>query len=60
MNNLSDETSHDLQNDIDVVLDLVKTSTIGSIKRNEILNRLEVIRDNIPCSCWRRHSGRED
>ena len=55
MNNLSDETSHDLQNDIDVVLDLVKTATIGSIKRNEILNRLEVIRDNIPCSC-----GRED
>ena len=43
MNNISDEDSHYIQNEIDHIMDMT-----GS---EEIKKRLENIRDMIPCSC---------
>tara|TARA_B100000929_G_scaffold83675_1_gene65353 strand:+ start:934 stop:1125 length:192 start_codon:yes stop_codon:yes gene_type:complete len=51
---MTDETSHDLQNRIDGVLDLIDfvrvyDNELKIIK--EIMQKLRGIRDDIPCTC---------
>ena len=60
---MTDETSHDLQNRIDGVLDLIDFVRVydrqnGSYHRinelkiiKEIMQKLRGIRDDIPCTC---------
>tara|TARA_B100001245_G_C22735261_1_gene356752 strand:+ start:524 stop:733 length:210 start_codon:yes stop_codon:yes gene_type:complete len=57
---MTDETSHDLQNRIDGVLDLIDNVTLrsdGNLYQSqrqalkEITQKLRGIRDDIPCTC---------
>ena len=57
---MTDETSHDLQNRIDGLLDLIDNVTLrsdGNLRINElktikeIMQKLRGIRDDIPCTC---------
>ena len=44
---LTDKESHYIQNEIDLVMDMIKDTNA----KNHILIKLEEIRDSIPCCC---------
>ena len=46
---ITDKQSHNLQNDIDYCIDILKMSSI--VLSNTVIQKLEEIRDNIPCNC---------
>jgi metal-responsive CopG/Arc/MetJ family transcriptional regulator len=59
MNELDDKLSHDLQNRIDIVMDMIKEVIPDdgwSLDENQqklvkVISDLENIRDDMPCSC---------